>query len=181
VDLVDGLPPVPEDGELRVIWKGDSETECVGVCKELQKANIAYKVAQTPESLDLRMAMNRRFEVAVRSEGYEKARQVVGEEEDWEDQDQEGQTPTENSTTPTASNDSAYLKTWYLQDASVEIWAQSATDNISSMLELSLKENLIRFRSEQQPDGLRKFFVLPKDEYIAREIVREIEESTPPR
>jgi hypothetical protein len=192
VDLVYELPlgPTPEepklyvlgDGEaLRVIWKGDSESECLSVCEGLQKASIAYNVVQIPEYLDLRMAVKRKYEVGVRSGDYEKAREIVSEDEEWEDQNQEDQNPTEASTTPAASTVSSYLKRWYPQDACVEIWSQSATDNISSMLELSLRENCIRFRSERQPDGSRKFFVLPEDEFRAREIVREIEESTPPR
>jgi hypothetical protein len=195
VDLVNELLrevpglEVPEldvlrDGEaLRVIWKGDSESECLGVCEELQKASIAYRVAQIPESLDLRMAVKRNYEVGVRSLDYEKARNVVPEHEDWEENQKD--LPPEDSAPhghpdEEASSDS-YLNGWYPQDASVEVWAQSARDNISSMLELSLRENFIRFRSERQQDGSRKFFVFPEDEYRAREIVREIEESTPPR
>jgi hypothetical protein len=178
-------PCVLGDGEaLRVIWKGDSESECLSVCEELQKASIAYRVVQIPEYLDLRMAVKRKYEVGVRSGDYEKAREIVGGDEGWEDQnqeDQKGHAPTEDSTTLPAATDPSYLKRWYPQDACVEIWAQSATDNISSMLELSLRENCIRFRFERQPDGSRKFFVLPEDEFRAREIVREIEESTPPR
>jgi hypothetical protein len=42
----------------------------------------------------------------------------------------------------------------------------------SSIVELSLNTNLIRFKSERQDDGTVKLFVLPEDESRAREIVR---------
>ena len=74
----------------------------------------------------------------------------------------------------------AYLKHWLPEDAIVEIFSQNAADT-SSIVELSLRENLIRYRCDLQKDGSRKFFVLPEDEYRAREIVHEIKDGTPPK
>jgi hypothetical protein len=84
----------------------------------------------------------------------------------------------ENSTADETVGGDSYLGKWHPEDATVEVWSQSA-ENTSSLVELSLKENLIRFRSHSQ-DGTRKFFVLPEDESRAREIVREIRVSVPP-
>ena len=64
-------------------------------------------------------------------------------------------------------------------DASIEIWFEDAQQR-SWMIELSLSENRILARAEVFPDGSRKLFVLPKDEFKAREIVREIVKGQPP-
>jgi hypothetical protein len=72
-----------------------------------------------------------------------------------------------------------YLRELHPEDAVVEILSKKREDE-SSIVELSLDTNLIRFRSELQDDGTVKLFVLPEDESRAREIVREIEEGKPP-
>jgi hypothetical protein len=72
-----------------------------------------------------------------------------------------------------------YLRELHPEDAVVEILSKKREDE-SSIVELSLDTNLIRFRSERQDDGTVKLFVLPEDESRAREIVREIKEGKPP-
>jgi hypothetical protein len=72
-----------------------------------------------------------------------------------------------------------YLRKLHSEDAVVEILSKKREDE-SSIVELSLDTNLIRFRSERQDDGTVKLFVLPEDESRAREIVREINEGKPP-
>jgi hypothetical protein len=72
-----------------------------------------------------------------------------------------------------------YSRDWYPEDATVKV---SSTLNVerSSMIISSLRENYIRFRESSSPDGYNQIFVLPEDELRAREIVREIEEGSPP-
>ena len=67
----------------------------------------------------------------------------------------------------------------FITEGFVEIGFQSAAD-ASLIRELSLKENLIPFRSVVADDGVRKFFVRREDESRAREILREIEDGMPP-
>jgi hypothetical protein len=195
VDLVYELPPQasrpgawepegPQDGvALGTIWEGDSESECVGVCEELKNAGIWYRVSQIPGPRDLKMVINWRYEIAVSSSDYERAREFLGlEDEATDGEDQVDQAAlelpaAENSTADETVGGDSYLGKWYPEDATVEVWSQSA-ENTSSVVELSLKESLIRFRSHSQ-DGTRKFFVFPEDESRAREIVREIRDSTP--
>jgi hypothetical protein len=167
VDLVYELPPQasrprawepegPQDGAaLGTIWEGDSESECVGVCEELKNAGIWYRVSQIPGIED----------------------EATGGE-DQADQAALELPAAENSTADETAGGDSYLGKWHPLDATVEVWSQSA-ENTSSVVELSLKENLIRFRSHSQ-DGTRKFFVLPEDESRAREIVHEIRDSVPP-
>jgi hypothetical protein len=63
-----------------------------------------------------------------------------------------------------------YLDPWEPQDATVEGCSQSAKD-ASTMVSMSLKENRIRVRVDDQGDGSKKYFVLPEDEDAAREMV----------
>jgi len=175
----------PQDGAaLGTIWEGDSESECVGVCEELKNAGIWYRVSRIPGPRDLKMVVNWRYEIAVSSSDYERARELLGiEDEATGGEDQADQAAlelpaAENSTADETAGGDSYLGKWHPEDATVEVWSQSA-ENTSSVVELSLKENLIRFRSHSQ-DGTRKFFVLPEDESRAREIVREIRVVSPP-
>jgi len=175
----------PQDGAaLGTIWEGDSESECVGVCEELKNAGIWYRVSRIPGPRDLKMVVNWRYEIAVSSSDYERARELLGiEDEATGGEDQADQAAlelpaAENSTADETAGGDSYLGKWHPEDATVEVWSQSA-ENTSSVVELSLKENLIRFRSHSK-DGTCKFFVLPEDESRACEIVREIRDSVPP-
>jgi hypothetical protein len=62
-------------------------------------------------------------------------------------------------------------------DATASVW-QGADVDTRGMVEMSLKENDIYSRADEQ-DGAVEIFVLPKDEESAREIVREIVEGKP--
>jgi hypothetical protein len=200
VDLVHELAQeVPRDGEtlqiisddetegaLRVIWKFDSQAECVSVCRELIGAGIRYRVAQIPESRDLKMAIKWRYEIAVLSADYERALEVldIGEPRDdraqsTEEETETGELPPQDDSIPDEEvRSDSFLRKWYPEDATVEVWSQPGADD-STTVDLSLSENLIRFRSDLQ-EGTRKVFVFPEDESRAREIIRQIVDGAPP-
>ena len=172
-------------GAFRIVWEGDSESDCVDVCRELKDAGIEYKVSQFPTSRYIKMEVNWRYEIGVPTSYYQRAKGVLGinaRSTGKGDQEDEAalELPAANDSTINQGDRSvSYLKRWRPEDASAEVWTQGPADT-SSVVELSLKVNLIHFRSEFQKDGTRKFFVLPEDESRAREIVREIKEGTPP-
>jgi hypothetical protein len=83
------------------------------------------------------------------------------------------------ASTDAATDEGRYSADWYPQDATVEV-SSSSTAKRSLMIISSLRENFIRCRQRSSPDGLKQIFVLPDDESRAREIVREIEEGSPP-
>jgi hypothetical protein len=178
-------PESPQDGAaLRIVWESDDENECVGVCQELKNARMWYKVSQIPGPRDLKMVVNWRYEIAVLSSDYTRARKLLGIEdeaaggEEQADQAALELPAAENSPGDETVGGDSYLEKWHPEDATVEVWSQSAEET-SSVVPLSLKENLIRFRSHSQ-DGTCSFFVLPEDELRAREIMREIKDSAPP-
>jgi hypothetical protein len=182
---------------LRVVWQGNDQSECVALCQQLKAAGRYYLVAQDVESRSLRMQVSWRYQIGVRSSEYDGAKELLGIEDkpidvkDDEDEDEGSGDPTvelpdtEDSTVEDAISEerirsSAYLKKWYPEDAIVKVWEQSSEEDYSSAIEVSLKENLIHFRSDLGPEGKREICVLPEDESRAREIVHEIVEDVPP-
>jgi hypothetical protein len=168
----------------RVIWDGDSQPDCMEICRDLRRAGIAYKVAQQPVSRSIRMRVNWRFQVGVQDSDYEAARKVLGlsaVDDIVEDQTFEiPESPSSASSRPEYERRAhSYLKSWHPEKATVEVWSQVALET-PSIVELALRENLIHYRLHRTENGKWKFFVLPEDEPRAREIVREIEKGEPP-
>jgi hypothetical protein len=177
VDLVQKLPEelTQSREQLRRVWSGDSQSDCVELCQELKDAGITYEVSQIPLGPRSGMGVAWRFEIKVPHSLCDQARQLLNENPD---------EIVELSPDPrlTEQDDAArrtYLRKLHPEDAVVEILSKKREDQ-SSIVELSLDTNVIRFRSERQDDGTVKLFVLPEDESRAREIVREIKEGKPP-
>jgi len=171
----------------RIIWDGDSQTDCVEICRELKQAGIEYKVAQQPRSRSIGMGVNWRFQVSVPDYNYESARAALGlsaaGDDDVEDQTfeiPESIGPIRKSSQPEEESKAAgsYLKRWRPENATVEVWSQVVLDTI---VEMALRENLIHYRLQRTENGTFKLFVLLEDAPRAREIVREIEKGEPPK
>jgi len=197
VDLVNDLPAEPDDAEAarseladpRTIWIGDQESDCLALCKDLKAANVPYEVAQLVKGSRGRMGVNWRYELAVSAENERHAKEllqlpdkVVEWNSETSEEEDESQALLEYAERfkpdldePRRRRD--YLKPFYPDDASVEIW-QTGPEGHSG-IQSALKENYIRVRMETQPDGSLKLFVLPEDEAAAREIVREIVGDSP--
>lgn len=181
---------------LRVVWQGNDQSECVALCHQLKAAGMYYLVAQDVESRSLRMQVSWRYQIGVRSSEYDRAKELLRIEDKpvdvKDDDDDEGSgDPTlelpdaEDSTVEDAISEervrsSTYLKKWYPEDAIVKVWEQSSEEDYSSAIQVSLRENLIHFRSDLGQEGRREICVLPEDESRAREIVREIVEGILP-
>ena len=78
-----------------------------------------------------------------------------------------------------AADEERYSADWYPEDATIEVTTDSAR-GWNSLIMDSLRENFIRCRERSSPNGSKQIFVQPEDELRAREIVREIEEGSPP-
>jgi hypothetical protein len=68
---------------------------------------------------------------------------------------------------------------WFPEDATVEVFSEAAPV-YANMIEMSLRENLIRCRRDALDGGVTKLFVLPQSEVRAREIIHEIVDDVPP-
>lgn len=171
--------------DFRVFWTGNSETDCVEVCRDLMSAGIEYRVSQQPVGLSGRMGVDWKFQIRVPRSQFKLAKQAAGWAVEKPPDDQEFELNADRAVTvgnrhegePKAGE---YLKHWSTMDATTEVWTQAPTDR-SSMVELSFRENLIRYRVDRGATGVRKYFVLPQDEARAREILWQIEKGEPPQ
>jgi hypothetical protein len=177
VDLVEELPqePTQEQERLRKVWSGDSQSDCVEFCREFKEAGIEYEVVQIPTGPGSGMGATWRFEIKVPHHLWKRAQQLVKENPD----EIVELPPDPRRTKQDDAVKRNYLRRLHPDDAIIEIFSTNPKDE-SSMVELSLRTNLIRFRRELQDDGTVRLFVLPEDESRAREIIREIEEGKPP-
>jgi hypothetical protein len=155
------------------------------------------------------MKVTRRYELVVSTEDYERAKSALGiednppetlsesewqrieEPEDPEDveelespEQQELHGPYEfsgNDSLPdTPARRDAYFRFWYPEDATVQVWSQEYAEDFSEAIEMALKENLIHCRMDSRGRNNKVVFVMPADEARAREIIREILDTTPP-
>jgi hypothetical protein len=193
----------------RVIWRGVRQESCLGVCGDLRDLGINYKVDEIPGFLGYGMRVSRRYQLAVPSDDYQRAKAGLGIKEDlpvipseseWEkleelEEAEESNGPEESSAEPAEEDEGvaedfacelkirrdAYFKLWYPEDATVEIWSQGNVENedISGGIEMALKEHFIHCRLDVN-DGVHKLFVLPDDEIRAGEIIREITNDASP-
>jgi hypothetical protein len=184
VDLVEKLPEEePLSGEeVTLLWWCDDETECVGVCRDLKKADIPYRVEQIP---------NKHYRILVSPNALDLARKAANLESietndtiPSSDADEEVFDPTAElpdagvPLTAEPRRRDTYLDPWYPEDATVEVWSQDG-DDLSSAIELSLDANRIHCRCGSEARGAKRIFVRPEDESFAREVIREIIEGTP--
>lgn len=212
VDLVHELEMTARDPtankEFRTVWRGVEQAECVSVCYQLQDLSIPYNVTELSGSRRLRMDVTRRYELAVSTEDYERAKSALGIEDDppemlsesewqkmgepqgpkdWEqlESSEQQELPGANefsgpdSLPDTPERRDAYFRYWYSDDATVRIWSGGGDEDISGAIEMALNENLIHCRVDSDGGNNKVVFVMPADEARAREIVREIREGSP--
>jgi len=196
-----GGAPRPGDPNLDpfcAFWQGIDARVLGELSAVLDEAEIPYKTLRREDRLFNRMDQPK-FQLGVPASLYEKAEQVVGDAfsgqpllrdtdgfspESLEkrldfDQDEPAMaledSPAQEETS--GSQGSAFLRDWFPEDATVEVWRGNSND--AWMLEMSLKENEIHFRAETENEK-RQLFVVPEEETRAREIIREILEASPP-
>ena len=193
VELVYVLPSASASeespgGELRRIWVGNHQNACVKLCLRLKDAGIPYKVAQDIKSRNMETGEIWKYELAVLASDEASAIELLGlpetlvqERNELEDLDEDQallEYPDGGEAPAVERKRGSYLDPWYPEDATAEVWMQAPSDN-SNMVSMAFKENLIRVRIDVQEEGSKKYFVLPEDEVLAREIVREIVEDSP--
>ena len=204
----DQMPaPRPYD-DRRLIWRGVDQEGCVSVCYKLQDLDIVYRVAEKNASLGRQMRINRRYEIFVSAADYERAKSGLEIEDDppetlseaeWlemeepvdpdelqipegfelREQPESEKLDREDSLPDTPERRDAYFRYWYPEDATVQVWSQTDAEDWSGAIEMALKENLVHCRSNSDSGSSKAVFVMPEDESRAREIVRQIVESTP--
>jgi len=181
-DVVPLLPPPREgtrSGWLRTVWLGDSAPECAAVCRELQDAGIAYRVA---DSRSLASRYKERYVIRVAEEDYERAKEITGGPVST-DGAADGGAP-EDPALARKADDSEVLENvrfvededWHPEDATSLVWDGNPAE-LREAIEMGIAENNIRMRwaVAERP----QLFVLPEHERLAKRIVKEVLEGMP--
>ena len=182
---------LPDWLETRSVWQGHEALACANLCQILRDSGIPYKVTQRSAGVYLRMQVDWKFQIGVSASDYERAREVLGiedqsqeasedqsETDDSESDDGTGFPDAEGPTSSVANRDWD-APIWFPEDATVEVFSEGAPVH-ANMIEMSLRENLIRCRKDALDGGVTRLFVLPASEARAREIIHEIVDDVPP-
>ena len=184
--------PAPEEyieGEgFRPLVEYETSLTCADRCLTLKEAGIKYRVNELPRALGRQMEPRPEFQVVVPGSQFEKAKKILGiqiahgEEKDFPEEEEimaVMELSAQDDLPVTEVRGDWNSKDWHPEDATADVWSGDARQH-GWTIELSLKENRINFRTEEQRDSTLKIFVMPEDEPRAREIVREIVEGAPP-
>jgi len=187
VELVDSLPGPGSDadplgGNLTTVYTTDSEDDCVGICENLRKAGIPFKVLQHEQQFLKDLDTHFAIEVppGLREQAQELIKQGQSDFSDTEEDQRIMELPAEDDSESDENTDAGSGPRWHKEDATVEVFSDSSQEQ-SGMIELALRENDIYIRTGDGANGSRSVFVRPHDEYRAREIVREVREANPPK
>jgi len=185
--------PVAEPGDPNrdpfcSFWKGTDARICTELCTALDEAGIPHKTIHRQDHL-FNIASQAPYEVGVPASLYEKAEHAIKDAFGTDEETGEDPVPLlpapdqdpadfEKGLRDAIQDANEWLGPRYPEDATVEVWSGPEMD-AREMIEMSLQENDVMTRSEEEA-GQVKVFVLPGDEERAREIVREIVEGKAP-
>jgi hypothetical protein len=171
------------DANLREVWSGENQDDCVITCEQLRNVGIPYKVVQ--HKSQFLKGVDEHYGIGVPPEFYDQAKRIADSDRaDFSDEPSDQaimEIPAEDG-----KPDNTELETdwdygkWDSENATVEIRFHNEPGH-ANMVESSLRENYINYRVDVLENGSRKIFVMPKDELRSHEIVREIENGTPPK
>jgi hypothetical protein len=178
-----------ESRPVLVVWRGGNTIELTVVEAALKNAGIEFEIlpshdskANYPRSFSIAPEIpmfGPLYEVRVSEPNVELATEIADKALDtWAQKEDSSQISISNSdkdfihpSQPTAPNSPA--------QATSEVWSGD-DDSIESFLEAAFKESDIVFRVEGDGNPRYRVFVVASDFARASEIVREINEATPP-
>lgn len=202
-EFAEGVPPAESAGVYRgeeraepgdpnrdpfcSFWKGTDARVCTELCTVLDEAGIPHKTIHRQDHL-FNFSNQAAYELGVPASLYEKAEQAVKEAFGTDEETGEDTVPLlpapdrapaefEKELRDAIQDANEWLGPRYPEDATVEVWSGEDLGT-KEMIEMSLQENNMMSRSEEEP-GRAKVYVLPEDEERARKIVKEIVEGAP--
>ena len=182
-------PGDPNEDPFCSFWKGTDARVCAELCTVLDEAGIPHKTIHRQDHL-FNFANQSPYQLGVPASLYEKAeltiKEAFGTDEETGD-DAVPLLPAPNrepadfgkSLRDAIADANEWLGPRYPEDATVEVWSgEEAEKGTKEMIEMSLRENDLLCRSEEQNERI-KLMVLPEHEERAKQIVREIVEGAP--
>lgn len=192
-------PGDPSDDPFCAFWQGDDPRIHAEICGLLDEEHIPHKTVQRADHL-FNLANYAGFQIGVPFSMFERAENAVKEAYEAGPQDLD---PTENlmvsralpqnaiwfeplppRLTPGASEDipgpptEGDLSEWPADEAGIEIWTGD-DGYLCGVLVAALHENQIHV-AKRSSNGKQILAVLPEEEKLAREIVREVVEGQAP-
>ena len=160
---------------LEIVWRGGDPVAVSRVVALLRENGIRHHVQASSDHLVFELAMPRpKYLVRVFRGDLPRVREILDGVQD---------SPFfGNEISSDFPENSDYRVTverqaWNPAAASIEVWS-GGDAAFGKLLEDCLSENRISYRSEGIAPGRLRYFVVPQDELLAREIVREIIEGT---
>jgi hypothetical protein len=168
--------------KIQVVWRSGDPTAVSEVVSTLREAGIRHHVQPTNEHLVFELGMPRpKYAVRVFASDAPKAKELLSDIRETlpfglSDSVGSGgpdREPEEEAEPRRAKHE------WNPTAATVEIWdGQDAA--LAELLEACLRENQIGVRRVGAEPGALQLLVMSADEAVAREIIREVREATPP-
>jgi hypothetical protein len=160
-----------------VVWRGGDPLAVSEVVTRLREAGIRHHVQATHDHLVFELGMPRpKYAVRVFASDVLKATELLADIREslpfglsfTPSEDEEPLASPERSSQP-----------WNPAAATVEIW-NGEDASLADLLDACLRENRIGVRRVGREPGTLRLFVTTPDETVAREIIREVREATPP-
>ena len=190
-------PGDPNKDPFCAFWQGDDPRIHVELCGVLDEAKIPHKTVYRTDHL-FNLSNYPTFQVGVPASRFEEAENAIREAFSLDSNEPDAAellappsflpdrkdrirklpeilSPEENIPGPESPGDSA---DWFPEDATALVWSGDDAYIASAILG-ALNENDLHVRREMQ-DGVTSLFVLPAEQTRAREIIREIVESSAP-
>src|ERR1700722_4591671 len=146
------------DINLRDVWSGENQNDCVVTCEQLRNAGIPYKVIQHKKQF--LKGVDEHYEISVPSEFYDPAKKLANSDRvDFSDEPAD-QAIMEIPANVRKPDTTELAKDWNrhkgdFENATVELQFRNEPE-YASMIESSLQENYINYRVDVLDNGSRK-------------------------
>jgi hypothetical protein len=164
--------------KIQVVWRGGDPVAVSEVINTLRDAGIRHHVQPTNDHMVFELGMPRpKYAVRVFASDAATAKQLLADVRESAPFALNEPATAEPQGQPAAAP--ARKRDWSPAAATVDIW-RGDDPALAELLEACLRENQIGVRREGSDPAPLRLLVMPSDEAQAREIIREVQEATPP-
>jgi len=164
---------------IELVWRGGDPGAVSDVIHTLREAGIRHHVQATNDHLVFELGMPRpKYVVRTFASDAAKAKELLAGIPDSSPFVSMEATALALADEP-FEEQPARKHEWKPAAATLEIWSGEDAA-LAQLLQDCLRENGIGVRLEGKPPGITRLKVMPPDEVVAREIIREVREASPP-
>jgi hypothetical protein len=165
---------------IQVVWRGGDPTAVSEVINALREAGIRHHVQPTNDHMVFELGMPRpKYAVRVFVSDAARAKELLADIRETLPFALSESTEAESGDASAIHADRPRHR-WNPAAATVEIWS-GEDPALAELLESCLRENAIGVRRQGTEPAAFHLLVMPADEVLAREIIREVREATPPQ